>query len=144
MSKWVIVVAVAAGALLTGCGGSDPTAKAPAVPKSHGPVKDARYSGVTDLKDAAVQAGFSCPNWVQDNKVKLAAESGTCSDSDVFATFASDGDLQQQLDLTRSMNDLLKENNVAPDPTLVGPNWTILSPQAPELATKLGGTVNRD
>ena len=105
--------------------------------------KDARYGTVQGLMEAAVEAGYICKRWRQDDKVDLAAESGSCSGSDVFATYASDGDLQAQLDTFREFDEMFEEMDIESDPTLVGPNWTIKGTEGVELQEVLGGTVER-
>jgi hypothetical protein len=106
-------------------------------------VKDSRYGTVEELKEAAVAAGYLCKRWVQDDKVQLAAESGHCSGADVFATFASQGELQAQLE-TRQLNEMFAEADVEDDTlTLVGPNWPINGHQSVEVQAMLGGTVTR-
>jgi hypothetical protein len=101
------------------------------------------YGTVDELHLAAVNAGYVCSHWKQDNVVKLAAESGHCSDADVFATYASEGDLQQQLDTSKQTDEMLVQAHVDPGITLVGPNWTINgSDQAIRaLQAHLGGTI---
>jgi hypothetical protein len=113
----------------------------PSAPESASVSPDARYGTVDELRDAAVAAGYECRRWKVDNKVTLAAESGSCSADDVFATFASDGDLQAQLDSFKGTDDMLAEAGIEPDPHLVGPNWIITGPDAGGLQSALGGTV---
>ncbi|WP_067428586.1 hypothetical protein [Nocardioides jensenii] len=140
---------------LTSCGGSadgdggskgantaTPAATAESTPEPQFE-KDAAYGTVQELHDAAVEAGYVCANWKPEHNVTLAAESGTCSDEDVFSTFASQGDLQSQLDLHREMNELLADADIDPSPMLVGSNWIINGDNAPALQSMLGGTVER-
>lgn len=152
MMKRTVTAAAAAVVLawvLTGCGSGDEPAAvkqasespASSTPSPTGPEKDATYSSVTELKDAAVAAGYQCTNWVQDNKVNLAAESGHCSDEDLLSTFATEADLQSQLETSKSMDELLKDNGIATTPTLIGPNWMIHGLGVAALADQLGGTV---
>lgn len=123
---------------LTGCGGRDERAADSVSTPSPSPVADARYGTVVELKDAAVLAGYECKNWRQTDVVKLAAQSGSCSNADVFATFASEGDLQAQLDTFREIDAMFNDE---PTPRLVGPNWVINAPEAATLQNALGGTV---
>lgn len=143
MGKASMAVLIGVLALTVSACGDDRPAQKTAEAGSTKPSGPVSYSTVADLVDAAIDAGYDCAQWVQDDAVTLAAESGHCSDADVFATFASEGDLQQQLETDRSMDDLLKESGIEPDPTLVGPNWSISGPDAPALADALGGTVSR-
>lgn len=109
-------------------------------PASPSPSMNASYGTLEDLRDAAVAAGYACPSWEADNAVEKAAESGHCSVGDVFATFATPGDLQAQLEMTR---DFANEFDMDPEPTLVGPNWTINTADPEALQKALGGTVSR-
>jgi hypothetical protein len=130
---------------ITGCG-SGKASEAPAATATTiatTPPTAQRYQTVAALKEAAVAAGMSCPNWVQDNVVQAAAESGTCSDDSVLSTYATDADLQFALENLQAMNEMAKEKNVPVDPQLIGPNWIINAPGADKLAPKLGGTVER-
>lgn len=135
--------ALAVGALLiaAGCGGgssSDGSDKAATKPTSKAL---GNVSSVVALRDALIAAGYDCPSWKQDNIVKLAAESGSCDDDSVLSTFASDSDLQAQLDTTRALNQMSVDANVQPTPVLVGPNWMFSAPEAGEYASEVGGTV---
>lgn len=137
-----LVAVLVALVLLAGCAGEgDPASETNS--ESSGPPEAQTYGTVESLKDAAIEAGYVCDEWVQDNVSTLAAESGHCSDADVFATFASAGDLQGQLSTDRELNQLLEESGLDPDPVLVGPNWTIKGPHADALADALGGTVSQ-
>jgi hypothetical protein len=107
------------------------------------PAPQARYGSVTELRDAAVEAGYICPSWVQDNVVVLAAESGHCSDADVFTTYASPGQLDEMVAQTKSNNQMLASATVGANPTLVGENWMIHSEGAIDIQPKMGGTILR-
>jgi hypothetical protein len=136
--------------LLAGCGASNAdqageSSAAPATPTATvtTPPTAQRYPTVEALKDAAEAAGLPCSGWVQDNIVTDAAESGHCTDEDVFTTYITDADLQAAVENARGMNELLREKKIDPGPTLIGPNWMINAPTADKLAEKLGGTVQR-
>jgi hypothetical protein len=107
------------------------------------PSKNLRYDSVVELRDAAVEAGYSCPNWKQDNAVTNAKESGTCTDEDVFSIYATDSDLEAQIETTKAADELLREQQIEPDPTLVGPNWMIKLPSEWVYRVKdaLGGEI---
>lgn len=127
---------------LVACGGSaggEPGAgPTPASPSQSAQERDARYGSVEALKEAAERAGLACAIWDQDDVVTLAAESGSCYDDHVLATFATEQDLQDQVDTYRSLSDL------SPDMvTLVGPNWMVHGPGSAELQEELGGVVER-
>lgn len=133
----IVVAAIALMISIAACGGaSDSEGEAEGVP-----TPDARYGTVEALKDAAVEAGLECKRWRQTNVVKLAAESGECNKDSVLATFASEGDLQDQLRTYRNLDDLQEKYDLPPSPRLIGPNWIINAPEAPELQPQLGGTV---
>lgn len=110
---------------------------------SHTPPGPASYGTVEQLRQAAVNAGYVCPHWHQDNVVKLAAESGACSDNDVFTTYASTGDLQAQLDSDKAVAQVELQANVDPGVALVGPNWMVRGADGPirALQRSIGGTV---
>lgn len=110
-----------------------PTPTAPAEPVS--------YGTVTDLRDAAIASGYVCKNWKQSNTVSLAAESGTCDGESVLTTYASDADLQSQLDQEKSNAEMLTDAGIETTPVLVGPNWLLKAPEAPDLREALGGIV---
>lgn len=80
---------------------------------------------VTQLRDAVVEAGYPCPNWTQTNAVTNAAESGTCSDKDVFCTYASQSDRDAQVSQERANKDTLRNAGITPGSTIVGPNWMV-------------------
>lgn len=122
-------------------GGDDPKPSSGDETTSEAP--PATYGSVEELKNAAVDAGYNCPNWKADNKVTLAAESGHCSGSDVFATYASPGDLQSQLDTDKDLDQMLVDAGIDPDIHLVGENWSIrgVDAEVRPLQEHLGGTI---
>lgn len=137
-----LIPTLLAGLLLAGCSSAAPAAPVAAStpsstpsPSKTGPVT---YGSVTDLRDAAVAAGYDCPSWEQANHVTLAAESGTCSSADVFMTFTGEGDRDELVGL-------LKQNlgDVGMH-LLVGPNWVINTEDGLDaLQEALGGTIVR-
>ena len=138
------VLAAAAALVLAGCSSHNQPQAAPS-PTPTGPPVAQRYGTVVALKDAAVQAGFTCPKWVQDNVVQDSAESGHCADDDVFSTYATSADLQTGADNIKGMNQMMRDNHLDPGVVLVGPNWIINAPDpdVTRLVKKLGGTVER-
>jgi hypothetical protein len=143
--RTIIGVALLVALTVTGCGldkGTGAPDSTP-TPTATPPPTAQPYQTVEALKDAAVAAGMTCANWVQDNVVKEAAESGHCSDEDVFTTYTTDADLQAAVENARGMSEMLRENKIEPSPNLVGVNWIINAPGADKLAPKLGGTVQR-
>lgn len=142
-------VAVAALTTVAGCGATadfgDATGTAvdqpTQTPSEPTVTPDARYPTVRALVDAAIEAGYECRRWRQNNKVATAAESATCSGDSVFSTYSSDAALQEQLEIHREMDEMFTELDMSTDPRLVGPNWIINAPEAPQLAGMLGGIV---
>lgn len=120
---------------VVGCG----TAATPADESSSQTVD--RYGSLEELRDAAIEAGYVCEDWVADNRVTLAAESGTCDDSSVLSTYASDSDLQQQLDQEKELTETLLDSGISTTPKLIGENWIIKAPEAADLRAALGGTL---
>lgn len=139
------VATAAATALLAGCGSTETESEtqepAPTEASSTAPSGPAEYGSVEDLRDAAVAVGFECPKWKQTNAVTLAAESGTCSSDSVLTTYASEADLQAQLDQEKENATLMTDVGLSTEPILVGPNWLVKSPDAPDLREGLGGVV---
>jgi hypothetical protein len=89
------------------------------------PVRATTYGSVVELRDAAVDAGYFCKHWREDDQVTNAAESGSCSDADVFCIYASTRDRDRQVRQTRANNELLKDAGIPPSVVLFGPNWSI-------------------
>lgn len=117
MKKGILFGAIVLATLVAGCGAEEP-----------------RYESVTELRDAAIAAGYECPSWVQSNNVKNASESGTCTDADVFAVYPSSEAVQETVDAAKASFGGV---------WLVGENWTINAPTVvlPNLQKVLGGTV---
>jgi hypothetical protein len=107
----VLVAFLAAGC--SGGGAADrvaaPTPTTPAAP---------RYASVIALRDAVVKAGYPCPSWNLQEGPQYAKEVGACSDDDVFSVYATDADVQSQLQMSKAAGINL----------LVGPNWMINIP----------------
>lgn len=138
-----LIPALLAGLLLAGCSSAAPvapvTVSAPSStpsPSKTGPVS---YGSVTELRDAAVAAGYDCPSWEQENNVTLAAESGACSDADVFMTFTGEDDRDELVANLKAM-----ATETIGVTLLVGPNWVINTEDGLEsLQEALGGTIVR-
>lgn len=120
-----------------------PTDLSPSPAASRSAVMPRTYSTVIELRDAAIAVGYACPRWQQDNVVQFAAESGSCTDDDVFATYATEAQRGEAVSTAKEANQMLKENNIAATPSVFGSNWSISTSRASELAKKLGGTVVR-
>ena len=124
--------AVAMALLLAGCSGSGANESSP-TPTPTGPT---RYDSVTALRDVAVDAGYSCPSWRQTDQVLKAAQSGTCSDQDVFSIYLSNESVETAVLA-------LKQGAPAKMYLLTGANWIINAPgdDVYSLKDALGGTV---
>lgn len=110
---------------------SAPTTQVPteaATTESSSPAiaRNVSYDTVVALKAAAVAAGYACPHWVEDDQVRNAAESGSCSEDDVFAIYASDSSRDRQVQQTKDNNETLRAADIATGYVLFGPNWSIL------------------
>ena len=72
-----------------------------------------------------------------------AAQSGNCSDDDVFATYASQSSRDAQIAQTKDNNATLEDSGVPTSPVLFGPNWSINAPATAVtyLRAALGGIV---
>ena len=119
MGRWSRVgAALAAAVLLAGCGGGT-----------------GEYATVTDLRDAAIEAGYPCPEWQQSDHVKPALSSGTCSDRDVFAVYPDSEAVQGVID---GMADYAPITYM-----LHGDTWAIIGPEDALLALqkRLGGDL---
>lgn len=116
---------------LAGCSGEPAPAPTPT-----GPPHAREYATAADVKDAAVAAGYPCPNWNESNRVKLAASSGECSGADVFSVYLT------QQDVSTSVQNL-KTVSQGPVNLLTGPNWIINAPHSSLLMIqkKMGGTL---
>lgn len=143
--KGIVSVVLVAGALaIAGCGNSTsaaPTtaASTPTPTVSAPPAGGGTYSTVTALKNAYVKAGGACPDFVQTNKVTLAAESAECSKDTVISTYVSSSDISQLIQNVKKLNAELK--STGGNSWLVGENWVINSPKASGMQGKLGGKV---
>lgn len=112
--------------LLAGCSSNASPKPTPTKPK-------ASYSSVVELRDAFVKAGGSCPNWVQADRVKLAAQSGDCSGNVVLSTYLSTDLRDEAVTTLKSFGSGIH--------LLVGKNWVINTPNPESFTEKLGGTV---
>jgi hypothetical protein len=141
----LVAAALALGVLGACCGGGSSDTEEREGQPSAASTPTARelgtVSSVTELRDALIDAGYVCSSWDQSNVVDLAAESGSCDDASVLSTYATEADLQAQLDSSREMDKLFEENDVELTPNLVGPNWIVNAPDADKYADALGGTV---
>ncbi|MEB4614002.1 hypothetical protein [Leucobacter sp. M11] len=93
----------------------------------------ATFRSVEELKEAFVSAGGACPDWHQSDLVKLAAQSGTCSEVNVLSIFSSKSSQDEMISSLKTLLD-----NVS---LLVGENWVINDPSVGELDPGLGGVL---
>lgn len=98
-----------------------------------------QYESVVALRDAAIAAGYSCPNWEQTNHLPLAAQSGTCSSADVFSIFLSKNSMEEMIQNAKQ----LMEGSDTETTWLVGENWIINAPVGDlgDLKQELGGIM---
>lgn len=92
-----------------------------------GKPETASYSTVEELMDAAIDAGYNCPQRKVEDFSLANENAGSCSDNDRFLAGLSEDDVQM----------LLKESGK--NTYLVGPDWFINSPKAKSLQKNLGG-----
>lgn len=147
----IVVLAMASCSGSDGAGdtAADDTSQAApqesATPADDGPVEPDTFTSVLDLRDAAIAAGYRCPNWQPNNGPEHASEAGSCSKADVFLVFDNDDDLAAQMDTYRDFNKILRRVDLKPDDTLVGPNWMVNGSEAARaLQDDLGGELLSD
>lgn len=92
------------------------------------------FRSVEELRDAFVEAGGECPSWEQSNHIPAAAESGTCSDSNVLSIYTSK-------DSTEAAFDNYKTIAQPGASLLVGENWIINDEVVKDLDPALGGVL---
>ncbi|MGN8131750.1 hypothetical protein [Paenarthrobacter sp. 22069] len=144
-SKFTIYTVLLVGSLaLSGCSSSKPavtaestTTATPTVTAP--PANGGSYSTVSALKAAYVKAGGACPDFIQTNKITLAAESAECSSNTVISTYLSSSDISQLIQNVKKLNADLKSSGG--NSWLVGENWVINSPTTAEVQGKLGGKL---
>lgn len=129
-----LVVAAAVALLMTGCAAGTDTTDSAAPEVAPEPKYPATYRSVEELRDSFVEAGGACPDWVQENLIVAAAESGTCSTTNVLSVYTS----QESKDEAVST---LKEIAISDLNLLVGENWVINDPVVASLDPELGGTL---
>ncbi|KTF03516.1 hypothetical protein HMPREF3167_07405 [Trueperella sp. HMSC08B05] len=90
------------------------------------------YNSVAELRDAAVDAGYTCDNWTDGEW-----NQGTCSEADFFAVFTNQGSRSAYIHKAQAAGESFT--------ALVGDNWYIAGDEAAlkELEGKLDGTVEQ-
>ena len=136
-------IAVAAVLLLAGC--TDPTGAptgSETIEESDGGiaiVEGDSYASLADFKDAFVASGQDCTDFVQDDAIESAAESGWCDQLWGLSTYDSVDDRNAVLELNVSGIEHL--------PFIIGPNWLLTAVESrstPDLAAvqpTLGGLL---
>jgi len=98
------------------------------------PEPKATYDSVVDLRDAFVDAGGECDDWVQGNRITNAAQSGDCSSSTVLSIYLSEATRDETVTNLKSIS-------IAGVHLLVGENWIINVEDPESYRDALGGTV---
>ncbi len=92
------------------------------------------YDSIDELREAYEQAGGSCDEWKQSDRVAAALESGDCDSRTVLSTYASSSDASNAAEV------LLASSLAAS--VLVGENWIINAPgDLDRLSEQIGGEV---
>lgn len=105
------------------------------------PADGGRYSSLVDLKAAFIKAGFSCHDWVHDNAVEAAKDSGTCGDDVVLSTYSGPDAVDEQVSMVRTLNETLGITKDKEGGWLIGRNWIVNAPHLKQLQEKLGGEI---
>lgn len=131
------ILAAGVALTLTGCGDASETESADAETETVEEKVlpgDQEFKTVVELRDAAAELGFPCPDWEETNQVTLAAGSGTCSSRSVLSVYTGEANRDeavQNLKTFPGAEDLGGE-------IVVGPNWIINTDDAEHWATILG------
>ena len=96
-----------------------------------------RYDTLTQLRDAAVAAGLECPAWETMTRLDGSLR-GDCSSTALVVLFSDQGQRDDAVDALREANDFEAAYSY---PVLVGENWLVNSPQAPDLQNFMRGEV---
>lgn len=90
------------------------------------------YNTVADLKNAAVDAGYTCANWTEGDW-----NQGTCSENDFFGVFTNQGARSAYMHRAQAAGDSFT--------ALVGDNWYIAGDEAAlkAIADKLNGKIEQ-
>lgn len=119
--KTLGILAIAATALLTGCGGSPDT-----------------YATVSDLRDAFVKAGGECPDFSVTDPSSLATGAARCSSYTVLAVYPDHEAVLAQIDKVKHSG---LSGLVGPSERLIGENWMINGPDLEQIQKELGGEI---
>lgn len=121
MPRKLLATFVAAVLILSGCGPDD---------------SGGSYNDVEALRDAFVDAGGTCDEWEQTNKVLGAAQSGECGINTVLSTYLNHEAVQDRISDTKD-----SMFGAMGDDWLTGENWIINGDNIDELKQELGGQV---
>ena len=120
------MLAIVVLASASACGGSSDGDGKPA---------DGRFKSVEDLRSAFVDAGGSCDQWDQNDRIDAAEESGDCDDSTVLSTYPDRASAQSAAD------DLMEATPIL-DEVLIGDNWIVNTDQnLRSLKEEMGGVI---
>ena len=132
MRRAAIAIATAAAAALglTACSGGGTTAPATSAPTT--------YSTVTEVRDAMVEAGGTCEDWIQDNVVHNASQSGHCGTGTTISLYLSRAAAEAQVQYNKD-----SVFGSIDSTWLVGENWIINASDqdVDTLHSKLGGDI---
>jgi hypothetical protein len=95
------------------------------------------YNSIDELKVAFENAGGDCSEWVQDNAVERALQSGNCSSSNVLSIY---GTSEEASDSAKHIKELLSEFGLTPH-LLLGENWLVNDPDVALYQDDLGGIL---
>jgi hypothetical protein len=98
------------------------------------------YADIDQLLDAFNKAGGNCSDWVQDNRVSAALQSGTCDSNTVLMLF---GSKEEATERALEIKNTMKSFDLVPN-LLLGENWLINSEQVDSIAPKLSGILISD
>lgn len=86
-----------------------------------GPPQDGgSFDTLKDLRDAYVNAGGKCPHFDENDKVTLASQSGSCSDSTTLELFLSKAKRDDQVQTYKHFSSMGITVHI-----LVGANWIV-------------------
>lgn len=122
-----VLASAVLGATLAACGGSSESGESDSGPFG-------TFKSVEALRSAYVDAGGSCDNWDNNDRLDAATESGDCDESTVLSIYASKPDARDAADALLGAT--------GQDDVLVGANWIVNTTEdLEELAATLGGEV---
>jgi hypothetical protein len=90
--------------------------------------KGKSFETLLEMRDAFIVVGGDCSDWKQENAVKLALESGDCSDSNVLSIYSSRAAADEQNRAFKKMISEILPSEIEEDRPihlLVGENWIL-------------------